>query len=96
MESFMMANSINFSLRVINTMYSNNGEFNSIDFSANGQYLVTSTVEDQVALYNCMNGMRTKVYTCKKYGSSIVRYVCSDDSLIHSSTKINHAIRYVL
>lgn len=74
----------------------NTDTITSIDFSADGESLVTAAEDQQLVLYNCTNGTKSKAIPTKKYGADLVRFTHDNSSVIHASkTGWDHAIRYL-
>ncbi|KAI8826725.1 WD40-repeat-containing domain protein [Fimicolochytrium jonesii] len=66
----------------------------SIDFHASGELCITSSGDDSLRLYDAVNATaKTHLYS-KKYGCNLARFTHSRSSIIYSSTKVDHTIRY--
>eukprot|EP01047_Picozoa_sp_COSAG01_P051764 COSAG01_NODE_5375_length_4299_cov_5.663095_1_plen_297_part_00 len=81
-------------------------DINSVDFSRDGELLVTSSDDESVHLYSCAKGKKQKTVHSKKYGVDLVRFthhtsavVCAsknkwDETLRYLSLHDNQYIRY--
>ena len=81
-------------------------DINSVDFSRDGEFLVTSCDDESVHLYSCTKGKKQKTVHSKKYGVDLVRFthhtpavVCAsknkwDETLRYLSLHDNQYIRY--
>jgi len=79
---------------------------NSLDFFKDGEFLITSSDDESVNLYNCLEGKKKKVIFSKKYGVDLVRFthhpnavICAsknewDESLRYLSLHDNKYLRY--
>lgn len=72
----------------------NTERINSIDFSTNGETLITSSDDDSIVIYDCEKGSTKKTLNSKKYGVDLVHYTHAANTAIHSSNKIDDTIRY--
>ena len=84
----------------------NTATINSIDFSGDGEYCVTSSDDESVRLYSCAKGEKRKTSYSKKYGVGLVRFthhapavICAsknkwDETLRYLSLHDNQYIRY--
>ena len=71
----------------------NQDRINSIDFSANGETLITSSDDDSIVIYDCEKGLQKKSLNSKKYGVDLVHYTHAANTAIHSSNKVDDTIR---
>ncbi|XP_053206464.1 WD repeat-containing protein 82-like [Panonychus citri] len=81
--------------RVAKVFKENTERINSIDFSANGETLITSSDDDSIVIYDCEKGTTKKTLNSKKYGVDLVHYTHAANTAIHSSNKIDDTIRYL-
>ncbi|KAL0485852.1 COMPASS component SWD2 [Acrasis kona] len=84
----------------------NSKEINSLDFSRDGDWLVTASDDESIHLVNCNKGTMDKELFSKKYGVNLIRFTNhnsaviyaskneSDDSLRYLSVHDNRFIRY--
>ncbi|EGD83563.1 hypothetical protein PTSG_04168 [Salpingoeca rosetta] len=68
---------------------------NAIDFSDNGEQLVTSGNDNEIHVYNVLEAQRTKKVPSQKYGCSHVRFTHSSMCILHASTQKNNDVRYL-
>jgi COMPASS component SWD2 len=83
------------SFRVAKLFKENTDRINSIDFSANGETLITSSDDDSIVIYDCEKGLQKKTLNSKKYGVDLVHYTHAANTAIHSSNKVDDTIRYL-
>lgn len=81
--------------RVAKEFCENKARINSIDFSQDGKYIVTSSDDDTIHLYDCEKGVHKREIGSKKYGADMIRYTHAINTAIHTSTKENDIIRYL-
>lgn len=68
---------------------------NAIDFSPNGETLISSDNNEQIIIYDCDKSNLLKTINVRKYGVDLVRYTRNSNHFIHTSTKIDHSIRHM-
>lgn len=73
----------------------NTERINSIDFSANGETLITSSDDDSIVIYDCEKGTMRRSLNSKKYGVDLIHYTHAANTAIHSSNKVDDTIRYL-
>lgn len=73
----------------------NKARINTIDFSESGKSLVTSSDDDTIHWYNCVEGISKREIQSKKYGCDLIMYTHSEHGAVHTSTKENDIIRYL-
>lgn len=71
------------------------GEINSIDFSADGQWLIASSDDDSIVIYNSTEGTRKRQTFSKKYGVDLIKFAHDPSKAVHASNKINDTIRFL-
>lgn len=76
-------------------VYSENKRINAIDFSQDGKYLLTSSDDDTIRLYDCEKGTQLRELFSKKYGVDLIKHTHAKNTAIHTSTKENDTIRYL-
>ncbi|CAH1784535.1 unnamed protein product, partial [Owenia fusiformis] len=82
-------------LRVAKLFRENNQPINKIAFSANGELLISSSYDDQIVIYDCQGGKCTRNLNSKKYGVDLINFTHTQNTAVHSSTKIDDTIRYL-
>lgn len=82
-------------LRVAKVFRENSDRISSLDFSANGETLISSSDDDSIVIYDCVNGTPKKTLNSKKYGVDLIRYTHATNTALHSSTKVDDTIRYL-
>ncbi|KAI9197436.1 WD40-repeat-containing domain protein [Polychytrium aggregatum] len=73
----------------------NTGKITSLDFDSSGEYLLTSSEDESVRIYDVKQGKPTKTVYSKKYGCSLAMFTHRHTTLLHSSTKEDDTIRYL-
>ncbi|VDM79982.1 unnamed protein product [Strongylus vulgaris] len=68
---------------------------NSIDYSADGLTMITSSDDDSIFIYSMQTGTRTRNVNSKKYGVDLIRFSHNTSNAIHCSTKVDDTIRYL-
>ena len=82
-------------LRVAKSFRDNTDRINSIDFSPNGDTLITSSDDDSIVIYDCEKGTMRRSLNSKKYGVDLIRYTHATNTAIHASNKVDDTIRYL-
>ncbi|KAG0648890.1 WD repeat-containing 82 [Hyphodiscus hymeniophilus] len=67
----------------------------SLDFDNEGGLLLTSESDNSMQIYNIKDGKHHKSLLSQKYGANHAMFAHATGTVIHSSTKINHTIRYL-
>lgn len=75
--------------------FSENKRINAIDFSHDGKYMLTSSDDDTIRLYDCEKGGMLRELFSKKYGVDLIKHTHAKNTAIHTSTKENDTIRYL-
>lgn len=83
------------SLKVVKVFREDTDKVKAIDFSPNGDHLISCSDRDKVAIYDCENGIQTASLNLKNYGVDLIRFTHETKAAIHSSTKIDDKIRYL-
>lgn len=83
------------SFRVAKVFRENTDRVNSIDFSPNGETLISSSDDDSIVIYDCEKGTHKRTLNSKKYGVDLIHYTHAANTAIHSSTKVDDTIRYL-
>ncbi|RCN47879.1 WD domain, G-beta repeat protein [Ancylostoma caninum] len=73
----------------------NTMRINSIDYSADGLTMITSSDDDSIFIYSMQTGTRTRNVNSKKYGVDLIRFSHNTSNAIHCSTKVDDTIRYL-
>lgn len=83
------------SFKVAKVFRENSDKINSIDFSPNGETLISCSEDDQIVIYDCEKGTQERTVNSKKYGVDLIHFTHAKNTAIHSSTKIDDTIRYL-
>lgn len=77
------------------TVLENSLKVCSIDFFETGEILASSCNEDTITSHSCRNGNQMTTLSSKKYGVDLVRFTRDANAIIHSSTKVDDAVRHL-
>ncbi len=83
------------SMRVGKIFKENNEPVNHLHFSSDGGSLITSAEDDQIVIYDCERGSKTRSINSKKYGVDLIHFTSNKSNVVHASTKENDIIRYL-
>jgi COMPASS component SWD2 len=84
------------SLQMGRVLKSNTKEINSIDFSRDGEWLVTASDDESIHVINCAKGGEEKELFSKKYGVNLIRFTHHTSSVIYASKNDNDdSLRYL-
>lgn len=66
-----------------------------IDICQDGKTMVSSSADDTIAVYNCLEGLDTSTIPVRKYGAGVVRFVQDNQppAVVVASTMGDHQIR---
>lgn len=81
--------------RVAKNFRENTERINSIDFSPNGDTVITSSDDDSFTIYDCEKGIMKRSLYSKKYGVDLIHYTHAANTAIHASNKVDDTIRYL-
>ncbi|XP_057312540.1 WD repeat-containing protein 82-like [Hydractinia symbiolongicarpus] len=73
----------------------NSDKINHIDYTSNGDTLITSSADDSIVIYDCFDGKQRKTANSKKYGVAFIQFTHANNTVIHTSTKVDDTIRYL-
>eukprot|EP01147_Barroeca_monosierra_P004820 gene4821-6865_t len=68
---------------------------NSVDFSDDGKFLITSSNDNHMNYYDVMQAKQLKTVPSNKYGCSLAQFTHSPDCVLHASTLVNDDVRYL-
>lgn len=77
------------------TFRENTLRINSVDFSVQGDTLISSSDDESIVIYDCQSGTPKRSLNSKKYGVDLIHYTHASNTAIHSSTKVDDTIRYL-
>jgi len=81
--------------RSVKAFKDNTQRINSIDFSVQGDTLISSSDDESISIYDCQAGAPKRTLNSKKYGVDLIHYTHATNTAIHSSTKVDDTIRYL-
>ncbi|CAK9294665.1 unnamed protein product [Gordionus sp. m RMFG-2023] len=73
----------------------NTDKINCLNFSNNGEILISSSDDDSIIIYDCQNGLIKRTLHSKKYGVDLITCTHHPNAALHGSTKIDDTIRYL-
>lgn len=85
------------SFKVAKVFRENQDKINSIDFSTNGEKLISCSFDDQIVLYDCEKGTQTRTVNSKKYGVDLIHFTHSSMVSLHAfmiRSVVNNLINY--
>eukprot|EP00124_Ichthyophonus_hoferi_P000959 Ihof_evm6s42 gene=Ihof_evmTU6s42 len=68
---------------------------NSACFSDDGTLLAVASDDDTIRTYDCNEGRDKQKVKTKKYGGDLVHFAHHNSTVLHASTKLDHAVRYL-
>jgi len=75
-------------------LYNDNTEqITNINYSMDGESVITSSRDDQIIIYDCEKGTKQRVLQSKKYGVDLIHFTQNKENAVHASTKENDVIR---
>lgn len=81
-------------MKICKVFKDNTDAINSMDFSEDGDFLITSGDDQQLVLYDCNKGTKVRSMPSKKYGCDLVRFTHERNSVIYASkSEWDHGIR---
>lgn len=83
------------SMRPAKTFSENQARINSLDFSADGLQMISSSDDDSIVMYDCSSGQKSRSVNSKKYGVDLIQFAHNTSNAIHCSTKVDDVIRYL-
>ncbi|OQV14567.1 WD repeat-containing protein 82 [Hypsibius exemplaris] len=81
------------SFKIAKTFADNNDRINYMDISASGQYVITSSEDESIQLYDSEKATLHKTLHSKKYGVDLISFTRNQNTVIHGSTKIDDTLR---
>eukprot|EP00771_Trimastix_marina_P002661 gnl/Trimastix_PCT/3805.p1 GENE.gnl/Trimastix_PCT/3805~~gnl/Trimastix_PCT/3805.p1 ORF type:complete len:789 (+),score=139.78 gnl/Trimastix_PCT/3805:87-2453(+) len=75
-----------------------NAPFNSVDFTDDGDFVVTSGDDNAIRVYNAQTGAPSGAFNSQKYGAGLVRTTHANDYVLLASRthgEWDHAVRYL-
>ncbi|XP_011270198.1 hypothetical protein CAOG_08598 [Capsaspora owczarzaki ATCC 30864] len=83
------------SLQLAKRFRDNSGRVNSLCLAPSGELCVTSSDDDSIHIYDCVQGkVKSKLYS-KKYGCDLIHFAHGAKSVLHASNKVDNTIRYL-
>ncbi|ANZ74595.1 BA75_01334T0 [Komagataella pastoris] len=78
-----------------NFMTKDSPQITSLDFDDSGQFLLTSSIDESIQLYDINKGKHLKPIYSKKYGAHLARFSHDEKHCVYASTKVEHTIRFL-
>lgn len=84
------------SVAVARVLHNHTAAVNSLDFSKDGEFLLSSGNDRRICLYKCTEGMLQRLVVCAKYGACLARFTHDPLSIILTGTaQGDSSIRYM-
>jgi len=83
------------SFKVAKIFKENTDKINSVTFSQSGEFLISSSNDDSIVIYDCVQGNPKRTLNSKKYGVDLIQLTHNNDTAVHASTKVDDTIRYL-
>ncbi|VDN57428.1 unnamed protein product [Dracunculus medinensis] len=83
------------SMKPAKSFSDNQARINSLDFSADGTQMISSSDDDSIIMYDCVVGQKSRSVNSKKYGVDLIQFAHNTSNAIHCSTKVDDVIRYL-
>lgn len=91
----LLAEPVMKSLRVAKVHREHAKKITTIDYSPDGNYLISCGEDDQIVVYDCQKATQARTIFSHKYGVDTVHFVQGALTAIHSSTKVDDIIRHL-
>jgi COMPASS component SWD2 len=86
----MKLNDVNVMSMVSAKCFTENTErVNFIDYTGDGTTLITSSDDDSIIVFDCVNGTKVRQVNSKKYGVDLIHFAHASKDAIHASTKVD-------
>nr|ALJ75658.1 WDR82 [Schmidtea mediterranea] len=73
----------------------NSDKVNAINFTSNGEKLISSSQDDSINVYDVINGKHLQTIYSKKYGVEMIKFTHCSTAVIHASNKVDDNLRYL-
>ncbi|CAF0990549.1 unnamed protein product [Didymodactylos carnosus] len=73
-EGLKLSEQVVKTFRAARVFHENADRVNAIDFSTNGETLITSSDDESIVIYDCQQGSSKKTLNSKKYGVDLIRF----------------------
>ncbi|GAB5371646.1 hypothetical protein AAMO2058_001597800 [Amorphochlora amoebiformis] len=82
---------------IAKTYAKNTDDINSLDYSNDGEFLVTAANDDSMCLYSCEDATHIKTVKCKRFGVSLARFTHHSKAVICASRRraTEESVRYL-
>ncbi|KAJ2550158.1 hypothetical protein EV175_004170 [Coemansia sp. RSA 1933] len=81
--------------RIAKLFKDNKASITSLDYDPTGTRCITTSADESLRIYNCVQGTRDRVSYSKKYGCSLAQFTKQPGCVAYASTKINDIVRYL-
>ena len=69
------------SFKVAKIFKENTDKINSVTFSQSGEFLISSSNDDSIVIYDCVQGNPKRTLNSKKYGVDLIQLTHSNDTV---------------
>ncbi|KAJ2643051.1 hypothetical protein GGH99_008619, partial [Coemansia sp. RSA 1285] len=81
--------------RLMKQFKDNKAPITSLDYDPTGTRCITTSADESLRIYNCVQGKRDRVSYSKKYGCSLAQFTKQSGCVAYASTKLNDTVRYL-
>ncbi|KAJ1731088.1 hypothetical protein LPJ72_004132, partial [Coemansia sp. Benny D160-2] len=81
--------------RLMKQFKDNKAPITSLDYDPTGTRCITTSADESLRIYNCVQGKRDRVSYSKKYGCSLAQFTKQPGCVAYASTKLNDTVRYL-
>ena len=81
-------------LQIARVLRPHTAHVNSLDFTKDGDYLLSSGDDARIALHSTMHGVTQRIASCAAQGATLARFTHDPLSVIHASP-VDHTVRYL-
>ncbi|KAJ2657240.1 hypothetical protein IWW48_004607 [Coemansia sp. RSA 1200] len=81
--------------RIMKQFKDNKAPITSLDYDPTGTRCITTSADESLRIYNCVQGKRDRVSYSKKYGCSLAQFTKQPGCVAYASTKLNDTVRYL-
>ena len=81
-------------LQIARVLRPHTAQVNSLDFTKDGDYLLSSGDDARIALHSTMHGITQRIASCAAQGATLARFTHDPLSVIHASP-VDHTVRYL-
>ena len=84
------------SFKVAKIFKENTDKINSVTFSQSGEFLISSSNDDSIVIYDCVQGNPKRTLNSKKYGVDLIQLTHSNDTVSLALTRRKKLVKMIL